>query len=134
MACPLGIRLAGKPDNTVQDCTKKLLVAHDIMDVLNGKWKMEVMLILLQVEKRRFRELQLDLAGVSAKVLSAVLKDLEINQIVFHIADAGSDTAYYQLTEYGRSLKQALADFVKLGIAHRHRIMGNNTEDGDSMF
>ena len=82
MACPLNIIITHQPDTSFDDCSKKLLIAHDIMDVLNGKWKMEVILALLQFEKRRFKELQKDVSGISSKVLSAVSKDLKDNHIL----------------------------------------------------
>lgn len=127
MACPLGVLIAGKPDKTFDDCNKKLHVARDIMEVLNGKWKMEVILILLQVEKRRFKELKQDLSGVSAKVLSSVLKDLEANRIVQRESmDVDVIVVEYRLTDYGKSLKQALADFVTLGVEHRKKVMGHD--------
>lgn len=126
MTCPLGILIAHSFDNN--DCNKKLDIARDIMDVLKGKWKMEVMLALLQFEKRRFKELQKDVTGISSKVLSAVLKDLEDNHIVMReVIDTASVTVEYSLTDYGKSLKQALIDFVKLGIEHRKEVMGQGS-------
>lgn len=123
--CPLSALLAPSVETDSTDCTKKLDIARDIMDVLNGKWKMEVILVLLQHEKRRFKELQKDISGISSKVLSDVLKDLEEHHILLRSTlDAASVTVDYQLTDYGKSLKQTLADFVKLGMEHRKKVMG----------
>jgi DNA-binding HxlR family transcriptional regulator len=127
MACPLGIMIANKPDTSFNDCSKKLDIARDIMDVLNGKWKMEIILALLQFEKRRFKELQKDIPGISSKILSAVLKDLEANHIVKReVIDTFPIAVEYELTDYGKSLKQVLVDFVKLGINHRKEVMGGS--------
>lgn len=116
--CPLQVMLSSD-----KDCNQKLGVAHDILDVLNGKWKMEVILLLLQYEKRRFKDLQTEIpGGVSAKVLSAVLKDLEEH----HMVKRGLDdvTVEYELTAYGRSMKGVITNLVELGLAHRKEVIG----------
>ena len=106
-------------------CISRVRPITDALYVLNGKWKMEVILVLLQHEKRRFKELQKDISGISAKVLSAVLKDLEEHHILLRTTlDSASLVVEYQLTDYGKSLKQTLADFVKLGMEHRKKVMG----------
>jgi len=126
MACPLGVMLSNNPGATVDDCVKKLSVARDIVDVLGGKWKMEIILALLTVDKRRFRELQKDLPGVSSRVLSAALKDLEDNHIVAReaIDTTAPITVEYALTDYGKSLKTAMEALVQLGVEHRREVIG----------
>jgi len=123
--CPLNLVISGKPEETFDDCSKKLDIAHDIIDVLNGKWKMEVILALLQFDKRRFKELQKDLSGISSKVLSDVLKDLEINHMITRtVMDTVPVTVEYELTDYGKSMKQPIIELIKLGQEHRKEVMG----------
>lgn len=122
--CPLSIIVNQNSGERIDDCNKKLLVAHDIMDVLSGKWKMEVILELLRHDKRRFKELQNDLSGISARILSNVLKDLEENHIVTRtVIDPSTITVEYGLTEYGKSLKNVIIEFIKLGAEHRKEVM-----------
>lgn len=123
--CPLNVLITSRSGKEVNDCTKKLDIAHDILDVLGGKWKMDVILCLLQYKKRRFKEIQKDIEGISSRLLSSVLKDLEINRIVTRNAiDTAPITVEYELTEYGQSMKQVIIDFIKLGDNHRKEIMG----------
>lgn len=126
MACPLGVMLSNNPGATVDDCVKKLSVARDIVDVLGGKWKMEIILSLLKVEKRRFKELQKDLPGVSSRILSVALKDLEDNHILSRkvIDTTAPITVEYALTDYGKSMKQAMEALVQLGVEHRREVIG----------
>lgn len=126
MACPLGVMLSENPGASVEDCVKKLNVARDIVDVLGGKWKMEIILALLSFDKRRFKELRKDLPGVSSRILSAALKDLEDNHIVSRqVIDTTAPIAVeYQLTDYGISLKPALEALVQLGLEHRKEVIG----------
>ena len=126
MACPLGVMLSNNPGATVDDCVKKLSVARDIVDVLGGKWKMEIILALLTVEKRRFKELQKDLPGISSRILSASLKDLEDNHIIKRevIDTTAPISVEYTLTDYGKSMKQAMEALVQLGVEHRREVIG----------
>ncbi len=126
MACPLGVMLSDNPGASVEDCVKKLNVARDIVDVLGGKWKMEIILALLSVDKKRFKELQKDLSGISSRILSSALKDLEDNHIVSRkvIDTTAPITVEYQLTDYGKSLKSAMEALVQLGLEHRREVIG----------
>ncbi|MBC7487636.1 MAG: helix-turn-helix transcriptional regulator [Cytophagaceae bacterium] len=126
MACPIGVMLSDNPGATVDDCVKKLSVARDIVDVIGGKWKMEIILALLTVEKRRFKELQKDLPGISSRVLSAALKDLEDHHILTRalIDTTAPITVEYALTDYCKSLKQAMEALVQLGVEHRREVIG----------
>lgn len=114
-----------KPATSFSECNKRLVVAHDIIDVLSGKWRMEVILSLLKHEKRRFKTLQKDISGISAKVLSSVLQDLELNHIVRRsVIDAAQLTVEYELTDYGKSMRDVIIGFVRLGMAHRKEVIG----------
>lgn len=125
-SCPFNVLITSRSGKDFSDCTKKLDVAHDILDVLGGKWKMEVILCLLQHEKRRFKEIQKDIDGISSRLLSSVLKDLELNHIVTrNVFDTAPVTVEYGLTEYGRSMKQVIVEFIKLGANHRNQLMGD---------
>ena len=114
MACPLGIMLSNNSGVSVADCVKKIGVALDIVDILGGKWKMEIILVLLSFEKRRFKELQKDLPRISSRILSAALKDLEDHYIILReVIDTTSPiTVENALTDYGKSLKEAMEALV----------------------
>ncbi len=124
MACPIDVTLSSMAGNGGKECHKKILVARDLLDLLSGKWKMEVILVLLEFGKRRFNELQEDVPGISAKVLSSVLKDLEEHQILTRVLVFSAPTSVeYTLTEYGKTMKQTIEGFVRLGVEHRKIIM-----------
>ena len=89
-----------------QPCTKALLAIRDSMDVLNGKWKI-VIIGSLTFGEKRFKELQRDVDGITAKMLSKELKDLEINKLVKRtVFDTKPVTVEYRLTEHGKSLEK----------------------------
>jgi DNA-binding HxlR family transcriptional regulator len=105
-------------------CTKFLLAIRDTMDVLNGKWKVAIIGSLTFGEKR-FKELQRDVDGITAKMLSKELKDLEVNKLVKRtVFDTKPVTVEYRLTQHGRSLEQVIREMASWGDLHRKTIFG----------
>lgn len=85
------------------------------MSVLGGAWTPNIVWYLSN-EPRRFSELKGDLAGISAKVLTARLRQLEANGIVHReVMPTSPPTVEYRLTELGRELKPAIESIVSVG-------------------
>src|ERR1041385_3935329 len=64
------------------DHRERLLAINDAMDVLSGKWKIQLIGLLLFKGRMRFMELLRHLDGIGAKMLSKELQNLEANQII----------------------------------------------------
>ncbi|HYJ92642.1 MAG TPA: helix-turn-helix domain-containing protein [Pyrinomonadaceae bacterium] len=110
-----------------QSCDKVLLAIRDTMDVLSGKWKIAIIGSLTFGEKR-FKELQRDVNGITAKMLSKELKDLEINKLVKRtVFDTKPVTVEYRLTDHGRSLEKIIDELVRWGTLHREKIFGKGS-------
>ena len=78
------------------------------MRMLGGAWTAEVIWFLREGE-RCFSELQMDLAGVSAKVLTGALRKLEREGVIERRERATSPpTVWYGLTAGGKRLSAAL--------------------------
>ena len=85
------------------------------MALLRGAWAPNV-IWHLRGEARRFGELRVDIPLVSAKVLSARLRELEDRGLIARTLLASSPpSAEYSLTELGRELIPALEGIVKVG-------------------
>ena len=107
----------------VQDCAKKIRAIHDTMDVLSGKWKISIIACLCY-EPMRFSELLKEVKGISGKMLSRELKDLEMNKLVIRkVLDTSPVTVTYQISEYGKSLKELTNVIAEWGLKHRERII-----------
>ena len=88
---------------------KDLMAVHDTMDVLSGKWKISIISSICYYNKRRFSNILNDVPGISNKMLSKELKELEQNLIVNRIVlDTQPITVQYQLTEYGLTLQNII--------------------------
>lgn len=107
----------------VKDCSQKILAISDTMEILNGKWKMSIIACLCY-KPMRYSELLKEVKGISGKMLSRELKDLEINELINrHVLNTAPVAVEYQITDYGKSLKQLTNTIADWGFIHRQRII-----------
>jgi DNA-binding HxlR family transcriptional regulator len=86
-----------------------------------GAWTAEI-IWYLQKEPRRFGDLQRDLAGVSSKVLTARLRELEERGVLDRqVFPTKPPTVEYSLTVLGRRLLPVLDAIVEVGKDLRKR-------------
>jgi DNA-binding HxlR family transcriptional regulator len=105
------------------DCGQTILAISDTMEILNGKWKMSIVACLCY-QPMRYSELLKKIKGISGKVLSRELKDLEMNQLINRkVLSTAPVAVEYQITEYGKSLKQLTTTIADWGTIHRQRII-----------
>lgn len=95
----------------------------DTQYVIGGKWKLRV-IIALSEQPRRFNELQRLVEGISARVLSNELKELELNGFIHRKVDAKATPVIveYELAAYSHSLSEVVKSMVHWGINHREMI------------
>jgi len=107
-----------------QECKKTILAVHDAMDVLNGKWKISIIATLC-FGKKRYSDILRDVNGISGKMLSRELKDMELNHFVKRtVLSTQPVIVEYELTEYGHSLKTVISSLADWGVEHRRKIIG----------
>jgi DNA-binding HxlR family transcriptional regulator len=105
-------------------CIDRIKGLEDAKDILSGKWKMVIICTLSLGGKKRFMELQRDIDGIGAKMLSRELKDLEINRLITRtVVSATPLTVEYELTEYGATLVRLIMQMADWGATHRRMIM-----------
>ncbi|MCG2792408.1 winged helix-turn-helix transcriptional regulator [Chryseobacterium sp. SC28] len=108
----------------IKCCKTNLMAVHDTMDVLKGRWKIQIIAALCY-DKMRFSELQKEIDGISAKMLSSELKELEFNHLLKRtVLQTQPITVEYELTEYGLTLKKVIETLADWGIKHRKQIVG----------
>ncbi len=104
-------------------CKGQLRAVHDTLDLLSGKWKISIISSLSFNGKRRFMELQREVEGIGAKMLSKELRELELNELVVRtVYDTKPVTVEYELSAYGKTLHTVIAEMAKWGTQHRKRI------------
>ena len=105
-----------------QACTASINAVGDALYVIGGKWKLRV-IIALSSGNKRFNELQRTITGISARVLSNELKQLEQNSFIKRNVHTGSPVVVeYELTSYSNSLDKVLESLREWGLMHRAKI------------
>lgn len=103
-------------------CATSLNHVMDALYVLGGKWKLPLILSLVQAP-RRFGEIMKEVDGISPKILAKELKDLELNEfIVRRVYATMPVTIIYEATDYSRTLRNVLHELSNWGEQHRERI------------
>jgi len=113
---------------TPEACTASLAAMGDALYVIGGKWKLKIIIGLMD-GKRRFNELQRQVTGISAKVLSNELKEMEMNGFIRKVPVA--DVKYvteYELCEYSHTLGDVLEALTAWGKMHRAKITGRTAD------
>ncbi|OWY25387.1 transcriptional regulator [Sphingobacteriales bacterium UPWRP_1] len=93
------------------------------LDILEGKWKFAIIYSLMKNGTLRFKELERDVSGITARMLVKELKLLEQHEIVARKAYATvPPTVEYTLTECGRSLQPVIESIYNWGQVHAEKL------------
>ncbi|WP_370899242.1 winged helix-turn-helix transcriptional regulator [Chryseobacterium gossypii] len=89
-----------------------------ILDIIGGKWSMSIIYALID-GKKRFKELERMIPGISTRMLVKELKNMEENDIVIRKAFATvPPTVEYSLTVKGRKLEPIIIELQKWGLEY----------------
>ena len=98
------------------------LFFHDSIYVLGGKWKTPILVYLARNEKGRncFLQIKRDMRGISAKMLTKELRDLEMNKMVKRtVHNTKPITVEYAITEHGKTFIPLVEALIDGGMRHR---------------
>ncbi len=105
-------------------CQHKLMVTRDALEVIQGKWRLPIVLSLTFGDKR-FGEIQREIVDISPKMLSQELKALEVNKIITRtVYDSMPVTVEYSLTPLGKSMRKMLDEILDWGVVFRKEVVG----------
>ena len=108
------------------ECLGMIRPVKDALDVLNGKWKLPI-IIALSFGNKRFSEMAKEIPKITDRMLSKELRELEMNKLVKRtVYDAVPVIVEYSLTDYGSSLDKVINELRKWGIQHRKLITGKS--------
>lgn len=109
--------------NALSDqCDEGMLALKDSIEIWGGKWKLMILLYLTikASNKNHFMEIVRGIDGISGKMLSKELKDLEMNKLVKRtVHDTKPVTVEYTITEYGKSFIPIAEQLLQWGLSHR---------------
>lgn len=111
-----------KEKHDTESCQSSLGAVQDALYVLNGKWKLPI-IIALNEGNKRFGEIQKNVVGIASKVLSSELKNLELNGFVIRqVYNEFPVLVEYELTDYSNSLENVITALKDWGLQHREKL------------
>lgn len=111
------------PAHTPEACHAHIMAIRDALYVLNGKWKLPLLMALTN-GPMRFKEIQRSLEDITPKILSKELKELELNEFLERqVTPSTPVMVTYQLTQYSKTLDKVLDELKDWGTKHRKRII-----------
>jgi DNA-binding HxlR family transcriptional regulator len=110
-------------ERNTKTCMGHMMPVQDALQVLNGKWKLPI-LVSLSFGNKRFGEIAKDIPKITDRMLSKELRELEMNLLIERtVYDTVPVTVEYSKTEYGKSLDSVIEELYKWGTKHRKKIM-----------
>ncbi len=101
---------------------KKCLSSNPVnttLEVIGGKWK-PLILWLLSEKTLRFGELNKELPGVTQKMLTQQLRELEHDRLIERkVYPVVPPKVEYNITNYGKTLQPLLKSMAKWGEIHK---------------
>lgn len=95
---------------------------QDTIYVVGGKWRLPIINSMCNGNKR-FREIARSIPGISTRMLSRELKDMEANGLIKRMVyDDIPVSVEYTVTDYCRSFGDIILEMIKWGKTHRTRI------------
>lgn len=112
-------------NNDKESCTERILAFKDSIELLRGKWKLYILQILSTSETMRFKDLQKTVAGITPKVLSKELQELEQNFLITRtVNNTKPVTVSYALTKHARETEPVINALIDFGLKHRKKVKG----------
>jgi DNA-binding HxlR family transcriptional regulator len=109
------------PTNT-EECARAMLPVHEVLAQVGGKWTILVF-HALGGGSRRFTEIKRQIEGISQKMLTSTLRDLEKDGFVTRtITPTIPPRVDYELTDMGRELQAPLRVIGNWARSNRHRV------------
>jgi DNA-binding HxlR family transcriptional regulator len=103
---------------TIKD-QEEIRYAQDALYVLNGKWRMPVVVAIYN-GLHRYREIAKNIPGITFAMLSKELQLMELNNLVLRIEDPDfPKIVEYRLTDYCESLYPIVESLISWGKQHR---------------
>lgn len=89
------------------------------LSLIGGKWKLNILFWLWRKDVMRYNELKRSLQGITHKMLSKQLKELEgDNLIIRHEYPQVPPRVEYNLSERGKSLMPIMHELCTWGLVH----------------
>jgi DNA-binding HxlR family transcriptional regulator len=95
---------------------------QDTIYVIGGKWKLPIINSLCNGNKR-FRDIERSIPGITTRMLSRELKEMEANQLVTRTVIPNTPVLIeYTVTDYCQSFGNIILEMIRWGKQHREKL------------
>jgi len=110
-------------DNTTQ-IQSQIRALQDTIYVIGGKWKLPIIHSICKGNKR-FTDIQNSIPGITKRMLSRSLKELEDNKLIVRNVDPDFTAAIeYEFTQYALEYGNLILEMIRWGENHHKIITG----------
>ncbi|WP_353718726.1 helix-turn-helix domain-containing protein [Dyadobacter sp. 676] len=110
-------------ENTTQ-IQAQIRALQDTIYVIGGKWKLPIIHSICK-GNRRFSDIQHSIPGITKRMLSRSLKELEDNKLVVRKVDPDfTATIEYEFTQYALEYGNLILEMIRWGQNHQKVITG----------
>jgi len=111
--------LKGRPVPTLE----RKLALKDAIELLSGKWKIFILRNLYLYGTMRFKDLMEATDGITPKILSKELQQLEENLMITRtVNNTKPVTVSYALTDHASETLPVINALIEFGLTHRKKI------------
>lgn len=97
---------------------------QDTIYVIGGKWKLPIIYSICNGNKR-FRDIERSIPGLTTRMLSRNLKELEDNKLITRTVYPDSPVLVeYEFTEYSKDYGILINEMIEWGKRHRRMVIG----------
>jgi DNA-binding HxlR family transcriptional regulator len=106
-------------------CNERILALKDAIGLLGGKWTLCILQTLSTTTTMRFKDLLESVVGISPKILSKELQELEQNLLVTRtVNNTKPVTVSYAITKHAYETQLVINALLEFGLKHRKKIKG----------
>lgn len=98
---------------------EELRALQDTLYFIGGKWRLQIMNSIC-AGNRRFREIERSIPGITTRMLSKELKEMEMNKLVKRtVYDETPVLVEYEPTEHCHTFSKIMTEMINWGKAYR---------------
>jgi DNA-binding HxlR family transcriptional regulator len=103
--------------------SEEVRALQDTIYVIGGKWKLPIINSICNGNKR-FREIERSIPGITTRMLSKELKEMEMNKLITRTVYPDSPVLIeYESTDYCKSFGDIILSMIAWGKEHKNKVM-----------
>jgi len=106
--------------------SEELRALQDTLYFVGGKWRLPIMNAICNGNKR-FREIERSIPGITTRMLSKELKEMELNKLITRTVHPDTPVLVeYESTEHCRSFGKVIEEMISWGKEYKKIVLADN--------